>query len=186
MAIKRVCVFCGSRPGSRPEYIEAARALAEEMCKRDIGLVYGGASVGIMGELADTIVAARGEVIGVIPQSLLEREIAHPGLSELKVVASMHERKYQMAELSDGFIALPGGLGTLDELFESLTWAQLGFHDKPCALVNTCGYYDHLAAFLDHAAAEQFLKDTQRDLLYIDTRPERVLDRFAAHAATMD
>lgn len=182
--MKRVCVFCGSRPGDRPEYTAAACALGEEMLARGIGLVYGGASVGIMGELADAIVAGGGEAIGVIPRSLMEREIAHPGLSELKVVGSMHERKYVMAELADGFIALPGGLGTLDELFEALTWAQLGFHDKPCALVNTCGYYDHLSAFLDHAAAEKFIKETQREMLYIDTQPARILDRFAQHRPT--
>jgi len=159
----------------------AAHALAEEMLKRGIGLVYGGASVGIMGELADAIVAAGGEAIGVIPQSLVEREIAHPGLSELKIVSSMHERKYVMAELADGFIALPGGLGTLDELFEALTWAQLGFHAKPCALVNTSGYYDHLSAFLDHAAAEKFVKGNHREMLYIEAQPARILELFAEH-----
>ena len=153
------------------------------MLERGIGLVYGGASVGIMGEIADAIVAAGGEAIGVIPQSLMQREIAHTGLSELKVVGSMHERKYVMAELADGFIALPGGLGTLDELFESLTWAQLGVHDKPCALLNAAGYYDHLAAFLDHAATEKFIKETHRTMLYIDTQPARILERFAQHRA---
>jgi uncharacterized protein (TIGR00730 family) len=181
MSIKRLCVFCGSRPGGRPEYVAAARTLAKEMLERDIGLVYGGASVGVMGELADTMLAADGEVIGVIPRSLVEREIAHPDLSELKVVDSMHERKYLMAELADGFIALPGGLGTLDELFEALTWAQLGFHAKPCALVNTCGYYDHLSAFLDHATAEEFVKGNHGEMLYIEEQPARILELFAQH-----
>lgn len=183
MSMKRLCVFCGSRPGGRPEYVAASHALAEEMLEREIGLVYGGASVGVMGELADRMLAAGGEVIGVIPRSLVEREIAHPDLSELKIVDSMHERKYLMAELADGFIALPGGLGTLDELFEALTWAQLGFHAKPCALVNTCGYYDHLSAFLDHAKAEEFVKGNPGEMLYIEAQPARILELFAQHPA---
>ncbi len=180
--MKRVCVYCGSRPGKRPEYIDAARALATEMRERGIGLVYGGASVGVMGQLADAILAAGGEAVGIMPQSLIEREIAHPGLTDLEVVGSMHERKALMAELADGFIALPGGLGTLEELFESLTWAQLGFHAKPCALLNTCGYYDRLAAFLDHALAEQFVTPAHRALLYVDAQPARILEQFAQHA----
>ena len=182
--VKRICVFCGSRSGARPQYSEAARDLAGELLKRRIGLVYGGASVGIMGEIADTMRAGGGEVIGVIPQSLVEREIAHPNLSELRVVNSMHERKQLMADLADGFIALPGGLGTLDELFEALTWAQLGFHAKPCALVNTSGYYDHLSAFLAHAATEKFVAHNHSSMLYIDAQPARILELFADHAAT--
>ena len=166
--MKRICVYCGSSPGRKPEYRQSARALADELLKRDIGLVYGGASIGVMGEIADGVLAGGGEVIGVIPKSLADKEVAHAGLTELKIVASMHERKASMAELSDGFIALPGGWGTIEELFEMLTWAQLGFHKKPCGLLNIANYYDSLSAFLEHAVDQQFVKPVHREMLLIE------------------
>lgn len=179
--MKRICIYCGSSPGARPEYLEAARSLALELLDREIGLVYGGASVGIMGEIANTVIGHGGEVIGVIPHALAEKEISHQGLTELKIVGSMHERKAMMAELSDGFIALPGGLGTIEELFEVLTWSQLGFHKKPCALLNTQGYYNSLSQFLDHAVAEQFVKDIHRKMLLVEQTPGTLLDRMAEY-----
>src|SRR5690606_23334523 len=151
MTIKNLCVYCGSNAGNRPDYVEGAQTLARELVSRDIGLVYGGASVGIMGALADAVLAAGGRVIGIIPDGLLNKEIGHHDLTELHIVASMHERNTMMAERSDGFIALPGGAGTLEEIFETWTWAQLGMHQKPCGLLNIAGYYDQLAGFLDHA-----------------------------------
>lgn len=177
--MKRICVYCGSSPGKQPSYRQAADNLAAELVNRQIGLVYGGASVGVMGRLADAVLAAGGEVTGVIPQMLVDKEVAHNGLSELKIVSSMHDRKATMAELSDGFIALPGGLGTLEELFEILTWSQLGMHRKPCALLNVAGYYDHLAAFIDHAVTEQFIKPAHRELLIIGDQPDLLLQRMA-------
>jgi uncharacterized protein (TIGR00730 family) len=164
-------------------YAEAAKDLAHALVTRKIDLVYGGAHVGVMGVLADAVLAAGGHVIGVIPQALVDREVAHTGLSDLRVVASMHERKLLMAELSDGFIALPGGLGTLEELFEILTWAQLGLHRKPCGLLNILGYYRLLIDFLDHAVAEHLLNPASRALLLVEERPERLLDRFGGHRA---
>lgn len=177
--MKKICVYCGSNSGIRPEYLAAADVLAKELVGRDIGLVYGGASVGIMGRLADTVLAAGGEVIGVIPQMLVDKEVAHGGLSELKIVKSMHERKMMMASLSDGFIALPGGLGTLEELFEIMTWALLGLHQKPCALLNVAHYYDQLLGFLEHAVNEQFIKQVHRSMLIADERPGMLLERMA-------
>lgn len=174
--MKKICVYCGSSSGKSPEYIESARLLAKELVKRNIGLVYGGASVGIMGEIADTVLAGGGEVIGVIPKSLADKEISHNGLSELKVVDSMHERKAIMAELSDGFIALPGGLGTLEELFEVLTWSQLGFHKKPCALLNVKQYYNGLTTFLDHAVSEEFVKPIHKEMLLVESDPIQLLN----------
>jgi uncharacterized protein (TIGR00730 family) len=173
--MKRLCVFCGSNLGCHPAYAEAARDLARALVTRKIGLVYGGARVGVMG-----VLAAGGHAIGVIPQGLVEQEVAHTGVPDLRAVASMHERKRVMAELSDGFIALPGGLGTLEELFEILTWAQLGLHRKPCGLLNIRGYYRRLIDFLDHAVAEQLLKAAYRALLLVEERPEQLLDRFGA------
>ena len=173
--MKKVCVYCGSRSGRRPEYSHAARSLAKALTRRGIGLVYGGASVGIMGEIADAVLAGGGEVIGVIPQALVDNEVAHNGLTELKVVASMHERKQVMMDLSDGFIALPGGLGTQEELFEVLTWSQLGLHKKPCGLLNVEGYYDKLCSFLDHAVEEQFVKTYHREMLLVEDSPEKLL-----------
>jgi len=181
--LRKVCVFCGSSPGSQPDYAEAAKNLARALVESNIEVVYGGASVGIMGVLADTILAEGGHVIGIIPQTLVDKEIAHPGLSELRVVKSMHERKTLMAELSDGFIALPGGLGTLEELFEVLTWIQLGLHQKPCGLLNIRDYYRSLIDFLDHAVAEGFIKDVYRAMLLVEEQPERLLERFGRYKA---
>ena len=163
--MNRICVYCGSNPGRSASYEAAAKQLAATLVQQGIGLVYGGASVGIMGILADEMLTQGGEVIGVIPRLLVDKEVAHPGLTELKIVQSMHQRKAQMAELADGFIALPGGLGTLEELFEMLTWSVLGLHSKPCALLNVDGYYDLLCAFLEHARAEQFVKPEHHTML---------------------
>lgn len=181
--MRRICVYCGSNPGRLPVYRESARALGHELARRGLGLVYGGSSVGLMGAVADAMLEAHGEVIGVIPRSLATREVAHKSLPRLDVVESMHERKARMAELSDGFIALPGGWGTLEELFEMLTWAQLGLHAKPCGLLNVAGYYDHLGAFLAHAMEQQFVRAEYRPMVIMDERPERLLDRFADYQA---
>ena len=171
----RLCIFCGSSPGARPHYAAATVELAQLLAGRGIGIVYGGASVGLMGLLADTALEAGGEVAGVIPEALERKEIAHGGLTELHVVGSIHERKALMAELSDGFIALPGGSGTLEELFEVFTWSQLGLHRKACALLNVAGYYDGLAAFLDHAVGERFLRPEHRAMLLCEDTPAAVL-----------
>jgi uncharacterized protein (TIGR00730 family) len=179
--MRRVCVYAGSNPGSHPDYADAARALATTLADRDIGLVYGGGRVGLMGVLADTMLAAGGEAIGVMPQALIDREIGHSGLTELKVVDSMHERKARMAELSDAFVAVPGGIGTLEELIEVYTWSQLGIHHKPCGVLNVRGYYDHLAAFLDHAVTQGFLRPQHRAVLSVASEPAELLDRLAAY-----
>jgi uncharacterized protein (TIGR00730 family) len=181
--MRRLCVYCGSRPGSQPDYTEAAENLARALVKRHIEVVYGGASVGTMGVLADTVLAEGGHVIGIIPQAVVGREVVHRGLSDLRVVASMHERKALMAELSDGFIALPGGLGTLDEVFEILTWGQLGLHQKPCGLLNIRDYYRGLIDFLDHAVSERFITDVHRALLLVEEEPERLIERFERYKA---
>lgn len=179
--MKRICVYCGSSSGELPAYLESARILARELVKHDIGLVYGGASVGLMGEIADTVLEAGGEVIGVIPQSLVEKEVSHHGLTELKIVSSMHERKSIMAEISDGFIALPGGLGTIEELFEMLTWSQLGFHRKPCAILNVANYYDKLSLFLEHAVEQGFIKNIHREMLLVEEEPKKLLKVMATY-----
>ncbi|NKF22156.1 TIGR00730 family Rossman fold protein [Solimonas marina] len=163
----RFCVFCGSSAGARPAYAAAARALGAALAEAGVGLVYGGASVGLMGAVADAARDAGGEVIGVLPRALADRELAHPNLTQLHIVGSMHERKAMMAELSDGFIALPGGIGTFEELFEIWTWAQLGQHAKPCAVLNVDGYYDGLLAFLDHTVREAFVKPVHRARLLV-------------------
>lgn len=175
---KNVCVFMGSQAGARSEYAAAARQIGYELAERGYGLVYGGGSVGLMTVVADTMLACGGHVTGVIPASLVGREVAHRGLSDLRIVQSMHERKAVMAELSDGFIALPGGIGTMEEFFEVLSWAQLGIHDKPCGLLNVCGYYRHIIQFLDCAVDEGFLKPQHRALLIAEAEPVRLLDRF--------
>jgi len=184
MSLQRICVFTGSRPGARADYGAAARALGRTLAQRGIGLVYGGGNVGLMGEMADAALASGGEVIGVIPESLVRKEVAHGGLSELRVVRSMHERKAQMADLADAFIALPGGMGTLEELFEILTWAQLGLHAKPCGLLDVCGYFERLLGFLDRAVAEDFLRQDHRRLLLYAEEAESLLEAFAHYRAT--
>jgi len=177
--VKSVCVFCGSHPGDDPAYEEAARALGETLAEAGIELVYGGGHVGLMGSVADAALAAGGEVTGVIPKALVDREIAHTGLTRLHVVGSMHERKAMMSELSEGFVALPGGTGTLEEFFEVLTWAQLGEHGKPCGLLNVAGYYDPLLAVFDHMVNKGFLGDAHRALVLLESEPRALLDRFA-------
>ncbi|CAM4124555.1 hypothetical protein BOTU111922_24075 [Bordetella tumulicola] len=181
MTIKNLCVYCGSNTGNSPDYIEGARELARELVNRDIGLVYGGASVGIMGAIADAVLSAGGRVVGIIPEHLMLKEIGHHALTELHVVSSMHERKTLMAERSDGFIALPGGAGTLEEIFETWTWAQLGMHQKPCGLLNIAGYYDQLAGFLDHATQASFIRAEHRAMLIVENEPAALLDRYAAY-----
>jgi len=176
--VKSICVYCGSSRGARPDYIEASKQLAQAMARQHISLVYGGAHVGIMGAIANELLELGGKVYGVIPEALVDMEVAHQGLTELYVVADMHERKSKMAELADGFISLPGGLGTLEEMFEMLTWAQLGLHDKPCGLLNVSGYYNDLLRFLDHSNEEGFMRREHRQLLIDDASPDQLLARL--------
>lgn len=171
-------MFMGSRHGSQSVYAEAASVLGRELVGRGYGLVYGGGNVGLMNVVADTVLALKGNVTGVIPSSLVSKEVAHRGLTELRVVGSMHERKALMAELSDGFIAMPGGIGTMEEFFEVLSWAQLGLHEKPCGLLNVSGYYDSLIRFLDHAMLQDFIKPKHRELMIVEGQPAKLLDRF--------
>ncbi len=178
--MRRICVFCGSNAGARSEYAEAARALAAVLVEHKLGIVYGGGNVGLMGVLADAALERGGEVTGVIPRSLVVKEVAHRGVTELLIVETMHERKALMNDLSDAFIALPGGFGTLDEFFEVLTWSQLGIHGKPCALLNVAGYYDRMLAMLDHAVAECLLRPAHRELVIADTDPSRLMQRISA------
>jgi len=174
----RICVFTGSSSGIRPEYAEAARRMSCELVARGFGLVYGGGNVGLMAVVADAVLERGGHVTGVIPDALVSQEVAHQGLSELRVVQSMHERKAVMADLSDGFIALPGGIGTMEEFFEILSWAQLAIHQKPCGLLNVSGYYQRIVHFLDYAVDEGFLKPKHRALLIVEEEPARLLDRY--------
>jgi uncharacterized protein (TIGR00730 family) len=183
MAGKSICVFAGSSGGSDPELASAARALGAALITKQYGLVYGGASVGLMGIVADTVLAAGGRVVGVMPSFLATKEIAHAGLSELKITASMHERKQAMAELADGFIALPGGFGTLEEFFEVITWTQLGLHTKPCALLNVNGYYDSLLRFLDTAVSKSLLKAESRAMVLVSADPLELLDQMQRYRA---
>jgi uncharacterized protein (TIGR00730 family) len=178
-----LCVFCGSSPGARPEYLQAAAHLGRVLVERGIGLVYGGASVGLMGKLADTVLAGTGNVIGVIPSALLEKEVAHKSLPDLRVVDSMHERKALMAELSDGFLAVPGGLGTLEEFLEVLTWAQLGIHLKPCGILNVCGYFDPLVEFMERAVKERFITPEHRSMLLVGEEPNELIDLLESYEA---
>ncbi|WP_216214198.1 LOG family protein [Amycolatopsis aidingensis] len=180
--MKSICVFCGSSDGRGQEYTEQAAALGGMLARRGITLVYGGASVGIMGVVADAALAEGGTVLGVIPEQLVRAEVAHQGLTELYVVADMHERKAKMSALSEGFLALPGGAGTLEELFEVWTWAQLGLHDKPIGLVDTGGYYRKLVEFIDHMLTEGFLRPSTRELLAVDPDPAVLLEKFAGFA----
>ncbi|KQU13041.1 TIGR00730 family Rossman fold protein [Peribacillus butanolivorans] len=176
--MKTLAVFCGSSKGASNVYLEAAKKLGKELAKRNITLVYGGACVGIMGAVADSVLEAGGKVIGVMPSFLEKREISHKNLTELIVVDSMHERKAKMAELADGFIALPGGPGTLEEFFEIFTWAQLGLHHKPCGLLNINHYYDPLVALFNHMSDEQFLHEKYRSMALVDVEPNGLLDQF--------
>ena len=180
--IHRICVFCGTNTGSRAEYGAAARELGRLLAEEAIELVYGGASVGIMGELADSVQEHGGHVTGIIPQQLMEKEAAHTGIPNLIVVASMHQRKSQMADMSDGFIALPGGIGTLEGFFEILTWGQLGIHAKPSGILNVAGYFDQLSRFLDHAVQEGFLTEGHRDAIIVESEPGRLLERLRAYS----
>lgn len=178
-----LCLFCGSSSGSNPVYKTAAHAFGKTLAELKIRLVYGGGSVGLMGVAADACMAAGGTVIGVIPQLLMEKEVGHKGISAMHVVANMHERKALMTELSDGFVALPGGYGTLDELFEALTWLQLGYHRKPVGLLNVGGFFNHLVSFIDHSRDERFLRDLHRDSLCVDADLGRLIDRLQAAEA---
>ena len=177
--MRRVCVFCGSSVGNQPAYAEAAQAMGAVLAKRGVGLVYGGGNVGLMGVVADAVMAHGGEAIGVIPQSLADREIAHGGITQLHVVDSMHARKAMMAELSDAFVAMPGGVGTFEEFFEVVTWTQLGLHRKPCGLLNVQGFYTPLAAFIDQAVSEGFIKPVHRAAIVVDNDPARLLNTLA-------
>lgn len=175
-----ICVFTGSSLGQNASHRQAAERLGAELARRNIGLVYGGASVGLMGVVADAALANGGKVTGVLPQSLADLEIAHQHLTELRIVSSMHERKAQMADLSDAFIAMPGGIGTLEETFEIWTWSQLGIHKKPIGLLNVAGFYDGLEIFLDHLVEEAFVKQVQRDILLSDPEPKNLIDKLLA------
>lgn len=179
--IRRICVFCGSNRGARQAYAEQAEATGRVLARRGIELVYGGGNIGLMGIVADAVLAAGGRAVGVIPEALVALELAHGGLSELHVVDSMHERKQMMADLADGFIALPGGFGTFEEFCEILTWAQLGIHAKPCGLLNVEGYYDPLLALFDRAAEERFLPPEHRALVIEASEPEELIDRMMTH-----
>jgi uncharacterized protein (TIGR00730 family) len=184
--LRRICVFCGSNAGARPAYQQAAQTIGRLLCRRGIELVYGGGHVGLMGSVADACLNEGGRVIGIIPQALADKEVAHSGLTELRIVSSMHERKSVMAELSDAFLALPGGYGTWEEFFEVLTWSQLGIQRKACALLNVDGYYDPLLEMADQALSEGFVREVHRDLLLADVDPERLLDRLSGYAGAAD
>jgi uncharacterized protein (TIGR00730 family) len=180
-SLNRVCVFCGSSPGANPAYRDAARRVGRELARRGLALVYGGGNVGLMGVLADAALDAGGHVIGVIPDALMAKEVGHRGLPDLRIVGSMHERKALMAELTDGFIALPGGVGTFEEFFEIVTWAQLGLHAKPCALLNVNGFFDPLLRLLDHAVEERFVKPEHRAIIVVEPDIAPLLDCMARH-----
>jgi uncharacterized protein (TIGR00730 family) len=181
--LKNICVYCGSSSGNIDDYDDSAKALAAELVSRKLGLVYGGSSTGIMGVLADSVLAAGGQVRGIMPRALVHKEIAHGGLTELRVTGSMHERKALMADMSDGFIALPGGFGTLEEIVEILTWAQLQLHEKPCGLLNVASYYDHFLDFVGHAEEKGFLDTRHREMLLVANDPSELLDRFESYRA---
>jgi uncharacterized protein (TIGR00730 family) len=184
--LRRLCVYCGSSLGARARYAESAAALGRLVAARGIGLVYGAGNLGLMGTAADAALAAGGEVVGVIPRALVDLELAHQRLTDLRIVDSMHQRKAMMAELSDGFLALPGGIGTLEELGEILTWRQLEIHTKPIGLLDVDGYWRDLLRFLDHAVSEGFVRQAHRDALLVDDDPARLLDRLAAEADAAD
>lgn len=184
LRIKSLCIYCGSSPGSSPLYAQAARSLAQQMVDDNIALVYGGGNVGLMGVIADEVIRLGGVATGVIPMALMVKELGHTGLTKLHIVKDMHERKAMMAELSDGFIAMPGGIGTLEELFEVFTWAQLGFHQKPIGLLNVTGFYDGLIAFIQHMVSQRFLKAEQADMLINAPDGTALLARFKAFVPT--
>lgn len=179
--LRRVCVFCGSAIGASPAFREAAAALGVELVSRGLGLVFGGGSVGLMGVVADTVLQGGGEVVGVIPQALATKELLHPGVRDMRRVRDMHERKAVMAETADAFVAMPGGYGTFEELFEVITWAQLGFHRKNIGLLNVDGYFDPLVKLIDHAIGTGFIKPTHRELIFVESEPAALLDRLATH-----
>jgi uncharacterized protein (TIGR00730 family) len=181
--MRRICVFCGSSDGASTSYADMAKKLGQTLARRKLGLVYGGGNVGLMGRLADAALAAGGEVIGVIPDLLKKKELAHAGLTNLYVVDSMHERKAHMAKLSDGFIALPGGIGTLEEFFEIWTWAQLGIHMHPFGILNVEGYYDALIKFMDHTVAQGFMKEKYRAMVFVETDPDALLDKMMKYSS---
>lgn len=181
--MRRICVYCGSSPGERGAYAEAARELAAELAARDLELVYGGSNKGIMGVLADAVLNAGGKVTGIMPRALADKDVAHTGLTQLLVTATMHERKAMMAEIADGFVALPGGFGTLEEIIEILTWGQLGFHQKPCELFNRSGYFDKLREFFRHAEGEGFIKRDHVDMLIVADTAVSLLNQFASFEA---
>lgn len=182
--MKSVCVYCGSSPGARGVYADAARGFGRALAAAELTLVYGGGRVGLMGIIADAVLAAGGRAIGVIPKLLVDKEVGHKGLTELHVVPDMHHRKKMMADLSDAFVALPGGAGTLEELFEVYTWAQLGYHHKPVAVLNIDGFYDPLISLLTHTVSEGFMRQTYFDLLLIDADPKRLIDRLKHYQPT--
>ncbi|TAJ08613.1 MAG: TIGR00730 family Rossman fold protein [Planctomycetota bacterium] len=184
-ALRSLCVFCGSSEGLRPSYRRAAEHFGALLAKRNVALVFGGGRVGLMGAIADAVLAARGQAIGVIPRALMDREVGHLGLTKLHVVETMHERKALMANLSDAFVALPGGFGTFEEFCEVLTWSQLGLHGKPCGLLNVDGYYDALLALFDHAVEEKFVQPLNRSMVVADTDPARLLDRLENYDAPL-
>lgn len=178
--MKSVCVYCGSSIGSRPEYADAARLLGRTLAESGLALVYGGGKVGLMGTVADAVLAHGGTAIGIIPEALMQKEVGHVGLTELHVVRNMHERKQMMADRADAFIAMPGGVGTFEELFETFTWLQLGYHDKPVGLLNVAGFYDGMLGFLSHAVREGFMKQVHADMLHVSETPRGLLDKLAA------
>jgi uncharacterized protein (TIGR00730 family) len=182
--MKSICVYCGSSIGASPDYAEGARALAAQLVKNNIGLVYGGGNVGLMGTIATEVIRLGGEVTGIIPKALVDKELSHTELTRLHVVKDMHERKAMMAEQSDGFIAMPGGMGTLEELFEILTWAQLGFHQKPVGLLNTNGFYDKLIEFVHHQVEQRFVGKDQVDVIFADASAEVLVEQFKAYVPT--
>lgn len=181
--MERLCVFCGTNTGTRPEYGQAARRLGEVLAAEKIELIYGGSSVGIMGELADAVEEHGGQVTGIIPQRLVQKEAAHTGIGNLIVVASMHERKAQMSDLADGFVALPGGIGTIEGFLEIVTWGQLGIHAKPCGMLNVAGYFDELTKWLDHGVREGFVTDLHRAMILVDDDPSRLVTRMRDYDA---
>ena len=176
--MKAIAVYCGANPGALPVYAEAARAMALALVSRNIELVYGGGHVGLMGTIADEVLRLGGQATGVIPQRLVDRELAHTGLTRLFVVDTMHERKAMMAKLSDGFVAMPGGMGTLEELFEMLTWSQLGLHAKPIGILNVAGFYDQLVGFIGHARKEAFIREEHAHLMMVEANPDALLERL--------